>query len=191
VEQLSDHKVYSLENYQHPNPEQTSINTAFKVIADHVRAVTFAIADGALPSNKDRGYVIRRLIRRADVYGRKLGINEAFLYKLVPNVVEAMGSFYPDLVTKQSSIAKIIQDEETKFLQTLNKGYEQLTTLLAKNHALSAADGLFLFESFGFPVELSAEIAREQGIDFDFEAYEILLEQTREQSREARSTVHA
>jgi alanyl-tRNA synthetase len=190
VEKMSDQK-YSLENYQNPTPEQTAINTAFKVIADHVRAVAFAIADGAFPSNKDRGYVIRRLIRRADVYGRKLGIDKAFLYKLVPNVVDAMGEFYPDLKTKEELITKTIQDEENKFLKTLTKGYEQLTSLLEKNHELSAADGLFLFESFGFPVELSAEIAAEQGIKFDFKAYEVLLEKTREQSREARTNIQA
>jgi len=190
VEKMSDQK-YSLENYQNPTPEQTAINTAFKVIADHVRAVAFAIADGAFPSNKDRGYVIRRLIRRANVYGRKLGIDKAFLYKLVPNVVDAMGEFYPDLKTKEELITKTIQDEENKFLKTLTKGYEQLTSLLEKNHELSAADGLFLFESFGFPVELSAEIAAEQGIKFDFKAYEALLEKTREQSREARTNIQA
>jgi alanyl-tRNA synthetase len=182
---------YSIENYFQPDVEQTKINTAFKVIADHLRAVSFAISDGAFPSNKDRGYVLRRLIRRSSVYGRKLGINQAFLYQLVPHVIQAMGEFYPMLKEKEALITKTIKVEEEKFLTTLTKGYEMLMDLINKQQKVSATDALLLFESFGFPVELTQELVQEQGLSFDLVAYEALLNEVKEQSRNARKDLKA
>ncbi|AUM63003.1 alanine--tRNA ligase [Spiroplasma monobiae] len=187
VEKLcnSDFK-YSIENYYNEDKEQTKINTGFKVIADHVRAVVFAISDGVFPGNKDRGYIIRRLIRRSSVYGRKLGIQEAFLYKLVDKVIEAMKNFYPYLIEKADSVKEIIKQEELRFLKTLSKGFENLENMIKTENKITAKNALLLFESFGFPIELTVEIANESNVEVDLEGYETLLEQTKEIARNSR-----
>ncbi|MCS6727075.1 alanine--tRNA ligase-related protein, partial [Proteus mirabilis] len=107
--------------------DDLATKTSFKVIADHVRAVSFAIGDGALPSNEGRGYVLRRLLRRAVMHGKKLGIDEAFLYKLVPVVGDIMGSYYPEINEKQDFIQKIIKTEEERFHETINDGLQIIT----------------------------------------------------------------
>lgn len=191
VEQLSDGFSYSLDNYFHPQDAQTRTNTAFKVIADHVRAVSFAIADGVFPSNKDRGYVLRRLIRRSSVYGGYLGIHEPFLYQLVDEVVKAMQVFYPYLVEKKALIKKTIYEEEVKFLKTLSKGFEMLENLITTKHEVSGQDALLLFESFGFPIELTIEIAANKQVKVDVEAFNELLAEVKENSRSARKNLQA
>ncbi|QHX37019.1 alanine--tRNA ligase [Spiroplasma sp. BIUS-1] len=177
---------YSIENYYNENKEQSKINTGFKVIADHVRAVVFAISDGVFPGNKDRGYIIRRLIRRSSVYGRKLGIQEAFLYKLVDKVIEAMKDFYPYLIEKADSVKEIIKQEELRFLKTLSKGFEHLENIIKNENKVSAKNALLLFESFGFPIELTVEIATESNVEVDIEGYETLLEQAKDLARNSR-----
>ncbi|QEH62333.1 alanyl-tRNA synthetase [Spiroplasma chinense] len=187
IEQMCDSKFkYSIDNYFNENPEQTKINTAFKVIADHIRAVTFAISDGVFPGNKDRGYIIRRLIRRSSVYGRKLGINKAFLFELVDNVIEAMSQFYPYIIDKKDTVKEVIQIEENRFLQTLSKGYEHLENIIQKEKTVSGKNALLLFESFGFPIELTKEIAEDLNVEVDVKAYEQLLEQAKEVARNSR-----
>lgn len=178
--------TYSLTNYNNPTEEQTKINTAFKVIADHVRAVTFAISDGVYPGNKDRGYIIRRLIRRSSVYGKKLDIHGAFLYKLVDAVVEAMQEFYPYIASKAQVVKEVIENEENRFLKTLSKGYEHLEALINKEQAVSAKNALLLFESFGFPIELTHEIALEHNVAVDLVGFEKLLEEAKELARNSR-----
>ncbi|KAF5297146.1 hypothetical protein FQR65_LT19749 [Abscondita terminalis] len=123
----------NIDNYFKENTEQTKINTAFKVIADHIRATTFAIADGVYPSNKDRGYIIRRLIRRSSVYGKKLGIQNTFLYLLVDEVIKVMKDFYPYLIEKREMIIDAIKIEEEKFLKTLSKGLDLLESIIEKD----------------------------------------------------------
>ncbi|AOG61009.1 alanyl-tRNA synthetase [Spiroplasma helicoides] len=187
VEKICDKKFkYSIENYFNENKEQTKINTAFKVIADHVRAVTFAISDGVYPGNKDRGYIIRRLIRRSSVYGKKLGINEAFVYKLVDSVILAMSEFYPYIKEKAKTAKEVIENEEKRFLQTLSKGYEHLENIIAKEKKVTGKNALLLFESFGFPIELTCEIANEINVEVDVNEYERLLEEAKELARSAR-----
>ncbi|WP_338983363.1 alanine--tRNA ligase [Spiroplasma endosymbiont of Othius punctulatus] len=175
VEKLTD-KRYSIENYFNPTPEQTQINTAFKIIADHVRACAFAIADGAFPSNKDRGYIIRRLIRRSSVYAKSLGINKPFMSDLVDIVISTMGSFYVYLKDKKDIVKKSILDEETKFLKTLTKGYEFFYEIISKDKVVSAKNALLLFESYGFPIEIITELGEKENIKVDFEGFEKLFE---------------
>ncbi|PPE06057.1 alanine--tRNA ligase [Williamsoniiplasma lucivorax] len=182
---------YSMENYPNPNPKQTRINTAFKVIADHIRAVTFAIADGVFPGNKDRGYIIRRLIRRSSIYGRELGINHTFLYQLVDQVIASMGQFYPYLATKKAIIVETIKNEETKFLQTLSKGFDLLEEMIKKEGKVSAENAMLLFESFGFPIEQSMEIARNNNVEVDLQGFEALLNQAKEKARSGRKELKA
>lgn len=187
VENMCDSQFkYSIENYFNEDKKQTKINTAFKVIADHVRAASFAIADGVFPGNKDRGYIIRRLIRRSSVYGRKLGINQAFLYKLVDVVIESMGNFYYYLKDKRDIIVDAIKTEEEKFLKTLTRGFEQLDDIISKEKSVSGANALLLFESFGFPIELTQEIAEESNIQVDVKEFEDLFEQSKEVARNSR-----
>ncbi|WP_026389253.1 alanine--tRNA ligase [[Acholeplasma] multilocale] len=192
VETMCDQQFkYSIENYTNPVKAQTRINTAFKVIADHVRATSFAIADGVFPGNKDRGYIIRRLIRRSSVYGRELGITTAFLYKLVDEVIKAMGDFYPYLIDKKEMIEDAIRTEEEKFLKTLSKGYDLLEKIINDEKEVSAKNALLLFESFGFPIEQTLEMAEERGVKVDLEGFEKLLEQTKEAARNARKDLKA
>ena len=173
--------------------DDLATKTSFKVIADHVRAVSFAIGDGALPSNEGRGYVLRRLLRRAVMHGKKLGIDEAFLYKLVPVVGGIMESYYPEVVEKQAFIQKIIRTEEERFHETINDGLQIITDLIASlksegKDTLAGKDIFKLYDTYGFPVELTEEMAEEQGLKVDHEGFEVEMTAQRERARAARST---
>ncbi|ATZ21147.1 alanine--tRNA ligase [Mesoplasma coleopterae] len=192
IESICDSKFkYSIENYFDEKIEQTKINTAFKVIADHVRATSFAIADGVFPGNKDRGYIIRRLIRRALMKGMELGINGPFLSTLVINVINAMKDFYPYLLEKQNLIESTILNEEEKFLKTLSKGYEALNKMIENDKKVTGKNALLLFESFGYPIEQTIEIAEDKNVKVDIEEFNYLLEQAKEQARNARKDLKA
>jgi alanyl-tRNA synthetase len=156
------------------------------VIADHIRAVTFAISDGVYPGNKDRGYIIRRLIRRSTVYGRKLGINDAFLYQLVDDVIAAMSGFYTYLTEKRETVIAAVKQEEERFLKTLSKGSELLENLIKTAKIISGKDALLLFESYGFPIELTLEMAAENDVEVDLDGFNRLLDDVKEISRNAR-----
>lgn len=184
VEKLTT-KRYSVENYFNSTPEQTQINTAFKIIADHVRACTFAIADGAFPSNKDRGYIIRRLIRRSSVYAKSLGIDKPFLSDLVDIVISTMGSFYTYLKDKKDIVKKAILEEEAKFLKTLTKGYELFNDIISKEKEVSAKNALLLFESYGFPIEIITELGERENIKVDFAGFEKLFNDAKEIAKNA------
>ncbi|MFI3605013.1 alanine--tRNA ligase [Vagococcus fluvialis] len=173
--------------------DDLATKTSFKVIADHVRAVSFAIGDGALPSNEGRGYVLRRLLRRAVMHGKKLGIDEAFLYKLVPVVGDIMGSYYPEINEKQDFIQKIIKTEEERFHETINDGLQIITDLIASLKAegkdtLLGKDIFKLYDTYGFPVELTEEMAEEEGLKVDHDGFEVEMTAQRERARAARST---
>ncbi|MBO0471969.1 alanine--tRNA ligase [Enterococcus sp. DIV0242_7C1] len=183
VEKLSGQVTYG----QSP---QTDIS--FKVIADHIRALSFAIGDGALPSNEGRGYVLRRLLRRAVMHGKKLGINEAFLYKLVPVVGEVMVSYYPEVLQQKEFIEKVVRTEEERFHETINEGLDILNELLAKVKAadedtLNGKDIFKLYDTYGFPVELTEEVAEDEGLKVDHAGFEKEMEAQRERARSARS----
>ncbi|MGM8889029.1 alanine--tRNA ligase-related protein, partial [Psychrobacter sp. 1U2] len=148
------------------NEQQSSL----KVIADHIRAVAFLIADGVLPSNEGRGYVLRRVIRRAVRHGNKLGAENEFFFKMVAPLVAEMGAAYPELKDKQSTIENAIKKEETQFAKTLAQGLRLLAselTDLQDGDTLSGEAAFKLYDTYGFPLDLTADITRERGIVID------------------------
>ena len=159
---------------------------AFRVIADHIRTITFALADGESFSNEGRGYVLRRLLRRAVRYGKVLGIDKPFLYELVSVVSNNMKDYYPYLLDKQAYVAKIVKAEEEKFIKTLTNGEALLLKLINDNKAVTGSDVFKLYDTFGFPKELTLEICEEQGIKVDLEEFEKLMQEQRERARLAR-----
>lgn len=169
--------------------EETGV--AFKVIADHVRTVTFAVADGALLSNEGRGYVLRRLLRRAVRYGKNLGIDRAFMYELVPVVADIMKDYYPYVCDKVELVQKVIKSEEDRFRQTLADGEKILTDLMAKseNKTISGKDAFMLYDTYGFPYELTLEYAEESGFTVDKAGFDAEMEAQRERARNAREDV--
>ena len=177
--------------FQYGDAPQTDIS--FKVIADHIRALAFAIGDGALPSNEGRGYVLRRLLRRAVMHGKKLGIDQAFLYKLVPVVGKIMNSYYPEILEQQEFIEKVIRTEEERFHETINEGLEILTQVIEKvkvekKDTLSGEDIFKLYDTYGFPVELTEEVAEDEGLKVDHAGFEAQMQAQRERARAARNT---
>jgi alanyl-tRNA synthetase len=164
---------------------------AFKVIADHIRTVTFAVGDGALPSNEGRGYVLRRLLRRAVRYAKQLGIHRPFMYELVPTVGEIMVDFYPEVKEKTEFIQKVIKNEEERFHETLNDGltilYSVIKSQKEKNQTIIPGSDVFrLYDTYGFPVELTEEYAEEEGMEIDQAGFDAEMENQRERARSAR-----
>ncbi|MBG9507865.1 alanine--tRNA ligase [Bacillus thuringiensis] len=167
---------------------------AFKVIADHIRTVTFAVGDGALPSNEGRGYVLRRLLRRAVRYSKKLNINRPFMFELVPVVGEVMKDFYPEVLEKKDFIAKVVKNEEERFHETLHDGEAILAEVITKakeekTTVISGVDAFRLYDTYGFPIELTEEYAEEAGMTVDQEGFENEMEKQRERARAARQDV--
>lgn len=163
-------------------------NMSFKVIADHIRSLSFAIGDGALPGNEGRGYVLRRLLRRAVMHGRRLGIKETFLYKLVPTVGKIMESYYPEILEKQDFIEKIVKREEETFARTIDAGSSMLDELLADLKAagkdtVEGKDIFKLYDTYGFPVELTEELAEDKGFKIDHAGFEAAMKEQRERAR--------
>ncbi len=171
--------------------EKPETDVSYKVIADHVRAVTFAISDRALPSNEGRGYILRRLIRRAIMHARRLGIKDNFLTKLVPVVADIMADFYPEVKADQDFIQDVIKTEEDRFNETINEGeaiiQEVIATLEAEhNKVMSGAQAFKLYDTYGFPLELTQEYLEEVGIDVDLSGFEEAMKVQRERARAAR-----
>ena len=163
---------------------------AFKVIADHVRSVTFAVSDGAMLSNEGRGYVLRRILRRASRYGKMLGMKEPFLYKLVNVVCDYMSNFYPYLQDTKEMVSKVVKLEEEKFLQTLENGEKRLNDYIKQNPGLKVIDGAMafkLYDTFGFPIELTEEAASEVGLGVDLDGFKAELAKQKELARASRS----
>ncbi|MEH7490774.1 alanine--tRNA ligase [Neobacillus niacini] len=169
-------------------------DTAFKVIADHIRTVAFAVGDGALPSNEGRGYVLRRLLRRAVRYAKQININRPFMYELVPVVGEIMHDFYPEVKDKTEFIQKVIKNEEERFHETLHEGLSILGNVIKKekekgSNTISGSDVFRLYDTYGFPVELTEEYAEEEGMKIDHAGFETEMELQRERARSARQDV--
>ncbi len=160
--------------------------TSFKVIADHVKTLVMAIGDGAILSNEGRGYVLRRLLRRALKHGRNLQIEGAFLTKLIPEVNMIMGEYYPEIIKNTHFIEKIILSEEHKFLETLHTGEQLIKKLINEKGLISSSDSFMLFDTYGFPIELQEEYASEANIEIDKKGFYELLELQRKRSRESR-----
>ena len=160
---------------------------SLKVIADHIRACAFLIADGVLPSNEGRGYVLRRIMRRAIRHGYKLGQQAAFFYELVAPLAEEMGEAFPELRESQAHIERVIKQEETRFAETLDQGMRLLETEIAHvSDKILPGDVVFkLYDTYGFPVDLTADVARERELDIDFAGFEACMQQQRERARGA------
>lgn len=170
--------------------DQDGDNMSFKVIADHIRALSFAIGDGALPGNEGRGYVLRRLLRRAVMHGRKLGIKETFLYKLVQTVGEIMASYYPEILEKRDFIEKIVKREEETFARTIDAGSGHLDQLLAQlketgKDTLEGKNIFKLYDTYGFPVELTEELAEDAGYKIDHEGFKSAMKEQQDRARAA------
>ncbi|MBT3344624.1 MAG: alanine--tRNA ligase [Gemmatimonadetes bacterium] len=157
---------------------------AARVVADHIRSLSCAIADGALPSNEGRGYVLRRILRRASRYGRQLGQHEPFIHQLVGHVADTMGHVFPELPAKAAHIAQVLKSEEESFGKTLDRGLDIFERLAAKGD-VSGADAFQLYDTFGFPLDLTELMARERNLSVDTEGFEAALEQQRQRARAA------
>src|SRR5699024_5122064 len=174
--------------------EKEEDDTAFKVIADHIRTVAFAVGDKALPSNEGRGYVLRRLLRRAVRFAKQLGIDEPFMYKLVPTVGEIMADFYPEVLKQQSYIENVIKTEEERFHETLNDGLAILNGIIQKEEqkgstVFPGVEVFRLYDTYGFPKELTEEYVAEHGFTIDEQGFEQQMEKQRERARNARHKV--
>ncbi len=169
--------------------EDEKCDIAMRVMADHLRAIAFSIADGQLPANAKAGYVIRRILRRAVRYGYTyLGFTEPTLCKLVPVLAERMGHQFPELKSQQTLIERVIEEEESSFLRTLATGINLLDVVIRKagdKGCISGKDAFELYDTFGFPIDLTELIAREQGVDVDLEGFEKELQAQKERSRNA------
>ena len=180
-------KIEELSGHKYGEDEKTSV--AMRVIADHIRAIAFSIADGQLPSNVKAGYVIRRILRRAVRYGYTfLGFDEPFLCSLVPQLVADMGEAYPELPKQQKLIESVIREEEMSFLRTLDRGIKLMDEYIAKNAATKAipgVDAFVLYDTYGFPIDLTQLIAAENGYSVDMEGFNAELLKQKERARNA------
>lgn len=163
---------------------------AFRVIADHLRACTFLVADGVLPRNEGRGYVLRRVLRRAVRMGKSLGFSEPFLHTLVPVALEIMEEAYPEAMERQHLISSVLKAEEERFLSVLESGLVQLEELVAEARkqgrgALSGREAFQLYDTFGFPIDLTEDVAQEAGLEVDRDEFESMLEHQKKQARQA------
>ena len=161
---------------------------SFRVIADHIRALSFAIADGAIPSNEGQGYVVRRILRRATRHGRLLGLHKPFIYQLSSVVVDMMGKIYPELEAKKEHVALVIRSEEERFEETLDLGLELFEKVTEKvksegRNTIPGEEVFKLYDTYGFPLDLTQVMAREKGLSIDVGDFERLLEEQRERSR--------
>ena len=186
-------KVCEMAGVTYKEDEKTDVS--IRVITDHIRSVTFMVSDGIMPSNEGRGYVLRRLLRRAARHGRLLGIEGKFLSKLCETVIEGSKDGYPELDEKKAFIFKVIDQEEDKFNKTIDQGLgilEQLEADLVKtgNKILSGADAFKLYDTYGFPLDLTKEILEEKGITIDEEGFKSAMEEQRIKARTARKTTN-
>ncbi|HIN48051.1 MAG TPA: alanine--tRNA ligase [Deltaproteobacteria bacterium] len=166
------------------------VGVAYRVIADHLRSLSFAIADGAFPSNEGRGYVLRRMLRRATRYGRVLNMHEPFIYKLVPVLAEVMGDAFPEINKQQKHVQNVIQAEETSFGLTLDRGLEIFEKMVSTpetkaTEQLSGEDAFKLYDTYGFPVDLTRLMCEERGIGTDENGFDKLMQEQRTRAREA------
>lgn len=182
-------KVVEISGVEYGKGDKT--DTSIRIVTDHIKAVTFMVGDGILPNNEGRGYVLRRLLRRAARHGRLLGINDSFLTILVDKVIENYGGHYTNLVEMQEYIRKVVSVEESKFNQTIDQGMNILegyiTQLKEKSEStLDAHKSFKLYDTYGFPLDLTMEILSENGMDADVEGFEEQMELQRERARSAR-----
>lgn len=190
---IFQHLIHAIEKVSHKRYvfDDQKTAPAFHVIADHLRSLSFAIADGAQPSNVERGYVLRKLLRRAVRYGKVLGLNDPFLAQILPALIEAMGSDYHELVSAKERISEILTLEEEQFNRTLKRGGNILNNVIEKSlktRQISGEDAFKLKDTYGFPLEEILLIAKDSGLQVNMETFELLEEQAKEKSRGAQAT---
>ncbi|MEF2647481.1 MAG: alanine--tRNA ligase [Oscillospiraceae bacterium] len=186
------HKVSEITGAHYGDSHKTDVS--LRVITDHIRASVMMISDGILPSNEGRGYVLRRLLRRAARHGKLLGVNEPFLYQVVDMVVHENECQYPELREKQAYITRVIRNEEENFAKTIDAGMHIFSDLLAEHQAkgelvFSGADAFKLYDTYGFPIDLTREMVQEQDMTVDEDAFQDLMEQQRVRARKAREVL--
>jgi len=170
-----------------------NVDRAIRIVAEHSRGIAFLIADGVMPSNEARGYVLRRILRRASLFGRKLELNDPFLNEMAEVVIGTMSHIYPELIVNQNLISEVIRVEEEKFIATLDSGLNSVEKVIDQALAqervqLTGAELFRLYDTYGFPPELTAEIAKEKGLSIDWEGFQAEMEKQREMARAATKT---
>lgn len=184
-------KIEALSGHSYETDLESKTGIAMRVMADHIRTLAFSIADGAIPGNDGRGYVLRRILRRASRYSRNLGFREPVLWKLVQTLVDTMGDIFPEIVQQQAIVERIIRAEEDSFLQTLDRGLERFGDIersvrAADSTTVSGEDSFQLYDTFGFPIDLTELLARERGLTIDTDRFNALMQEQKIRSRAAR-----
>ena len=174
--------------------QSESRDVSLRIITDHIRSATMMICDGVLPSNEGRGYVLRRLLRRAARHGKLLGVNDPFLYRVCDTVIEVNATAYPDLVEKQSYITKVIRVEEENFAKTIDSGLKIFSDMLAQHKAkgetvFSGEDAFKLYDTYGFPIDLTSEMAQDEGLTVDEDGFRAFMEEQKVRARKAREAL--
>ncbi len=183
--------VSEITGYKYTSKLNNKVDNAFRVIADHIRSLVFAITDGAVPSNEGRGYVIRRILRRASRFGRELGMHEPFMYKLVPVVVSCLGEAFGEIKDRADYVSTVIESEEASFGRTLDRGIEIFNSAAERveasaNRTISGEDAFQLYDTYGFPPDLTQLMAQERNLKVDTVVFDELMEKQRERARAAR-----
>ncbi len=186
--------VGEITGYKYTSKLNNRIDNAFRVISDHIRSLVFAITDGAVPSNEGRGYVIRRILRRAARFGRELGMHEPFMYKLVPVVVDCLGDAFVEIKERADYVSTVVESEEAAFGRTLDRGIEIFNNAAERaeasvNRTISGEDAFQLYDTYGFPPDLTRLMAEERNLKVDTSKFDELMEEQRERARTAQSTV--
>lgn len=184
-------EIENLSSKSYPDDNANPDGIAMRVLADHIRTLSTAIADGAIPSNEGRGYVLRRLLRRAARYGRNLGFKEPVLYRLVPKVIETLGDTFPELVSSQVTIEKVVKAEEEAFLATLDRGLAKFSEIINKpesiqSNTIQGEHAFLLYDTFGFPLDLTQLLAKEHNMLVDTAGFEQFMQSQRNRSRQTR-----
>jgi alanyl-tRNA synthetase len=186
--------VEEITGYEYSSELNNRIDNAFRVISDHIRSLTLAITDGATPSNEGRGYVIRRILRRAARFGRELGMHEPFMYKLVPTVADAMGDAFGEIKERADYVSTVIESEEANFGRTLDRGIEIFDAAAgraqkSKDKVINGEDAFQLYDTYGFPLDLTELMAEERGLKVDIAKFDELMEEQRERARAAQKNI--
>ena len=182
----TDQFVHLLKAVRELAPDADPANRSLRVLADHIRACAFLIVDGVLPSNEGRGFVLRRILRRAIRHGFQLGIEGTFFYKLLPALVEEMGQAYPELTAQQDFVGKVIRQEEERFAETLDQGMKLLDAACEAAEGTLDGDTVFkLYDTYGFPLDLTQDVARERDLQVDVAGFDAAMQQQRERARAA------
>jgi len=185
--------VSDMTGHKYTSKLGSKTDNAFRVIADHIRAVSFAVTDGATPSNEGRGYVIRRILRRASRFGRELGVHEPFIYKLVPVVADCLGEAFPEIKARADYVSTVIESEEAGFGRTLDRGIEIFADAAERaaktpDKTISGQDAFQLYDTYGFPLDLTELMAQERGLKVDKAGFEELMDQQRQRARAAQKS---